>query len=47
MFQDKSVPMFRNKNVKLFPEKFAKTNVLTLGGVKNVHMNKSLLYLLL
>ena len=27
--------MFQNKNVSMFPERFAKTNVLILGGAKN------------
>jgi len=36
MFPDKFVQMFQNKNVSMFPDRFAKTNVSTLGGVKNV-----------
>ena len=35
MFPERIVSMFQNKNVSMFPERFAKTNVLILGGVKN------------
>ena len=35
MFPGRIVSMFQNKNVSMFPERFAKTNVLILGGAKN------------
>ena len=35
MFPDRIVSMFQNKNVSMFPERFAKTNVSILGGAKN------------
>ena len=34
-FPDRIVLMFQNKNVSMFPERSAKTNVLILGGAKN------------